>query len=114
MREGGEVGEIEGQESDREGQHGRRPDLRRELHPQAQRADELPPPLLAPRRRRRPPRHPGEDDRDQQVHGEHRQIARIDARHREPAEDVGDHGPVREAVRKHGGSGRVYGEFHGW
>ena len=113
VREGGEGGETEGEEGDREGQHGRRPDLRRELHPQAQRADELPPPLLPPRRRRRAPRHAGEDDLDQQVHGQHRQIARVHARHRQPAEDVRDDGPVRAPVRQHGGAGRVHGELHG-
>lgn len=113
MREGGEVGEIEGEEGDREGEHGRRTDLRRELHTQAQRADELPPPLLPPRRRRRPPRHPGQDEHHQQVDVQHRQIARVDPHHREPAEDVGDDGPVRAPVRQHGGAGRIYGELHG-
>lgn len=113
MREGGEGGEIEGKEGDREGQHGWRSDLRRELHPQAQRADELSPPRLPPRRRRRPPRHAGQDDRHQQVHGQHRQIARVHARHRKSSEDVGDDGPVRAPVRQHGGAGRIHGELHG-
>ena len=114
MRERGERRETQGQESDREGQHGRSPYLRRERHPQTHRADELPPPLLTPRRRRRPPRHTGQDDHHQQVHGLHRQVSRIYSCHRQFAEDVRDDGPVREAIRQHGGSGRVYGEFHGW
>ncbi|KAJ6802650.1 ESCRT-related protein CHMP1B [Iris pallida] len=33
--------------------------------------------------------------------------------HREPPEDVRDHGPVREAVRQHGGAGGVHGGEHG-
>lgn len=36
--------EAQGEEGHREGQRGRRPDLRRERHPQAHRAHELPPP----------------------------------------------------------------------
>lgn len=113
MREGREIREAQGQEGDREGEHGRRSDLRRERDPQAQRADELPPPRLPPRRRRRPPRHAGEDDHHQQVHGLDRQGPRLLPRHRKPPEDVGDHGPIREAVRQHGGPGRVHGELHG-
>ena len=51
MREGGEGREAQGEEGDRERQHGRRADLRGKRHPEAHGADELPPPGLTPRRR---------------------------------------------------------------
>ena len=113
MREGGEIREVEDQESHGERQHRRGSNLRRERNPETHRADELSPPRLSPRRRRGPPRHAGEDVHDQQVHGEHREVPRVLARHRESPEDVRDYGLVREAVCEHGGPGRVHGERDG-
>lgn len=62
MREGRESREIEGEKGHRERQHGRRQNLRRELHPQAHRTDELSPPRFSSRRRRGSSRHPGQND----------------------------------------------------
>ena len=61
MREGGEIWEVEDQESHGERQHRRSSNLRRERNLETHRADELSPPRLLPRRRRGPSRHVGED-----------------------------------------------------
>ena len=61
MREGGEIREVEDQESHGERQHQRSLNLRRECNPETHRADELSSPRLSPRHRHGPSRHAGED-----------------------------------------------------
>ena len=62
MREGGEIREVEDQESHGERQHRRSSNLRRERNLETHRADELSPPHLLPRRRRGPSRHDAGED----------------------------------------------------
>ena len=54
MREGGEIREVEDQESHGERQHQWSSNLHRERNPETHRADELSPPRLSPCRRRGP------------------------------------------------------------
>ena len=61
MREGGEIQEVEDQESHGERQHRRSSNLCQERNPEMHRADELSPPCPSPRRHRGPSRHAGED-----------------------------------------------------